>query len=54
MALSLALRKLYFSFLQLVAENQVLRSRIQSLEAERNEAWQRAQNVANEYDLQNK
>ena len=49
-ALAMALRKLNTSFLQKVAENQVLRSQIQSLEAERDEAWQQAQSVANEYD----
>ncbi|KAF8809618.1 hypothetical protein BYT27DRAFT_7135848 [Phlegmacium glaucopus] len=49
-ALAMALRKLNSSFLKQVAENQVLRSQIQSLEAERDEAWQQAQNVANEYD----
>lgn len=49
-ALALALRKLNTSFLKQVAENQILRSRIQALEAERDEAWQQAQDVANEYD----
>jgi len=49
-ALAIALRKLNTSFLRQVAENQVLRGQIQSLEAERDEAWQQAQNVANEYD----
>ena len=49
-ALAMALRKLNSSFLKQVAENQVLRSQIQSLEAERDEAWQQAQNVADEYD----
>jgi hypothetical protein len=49
-ALALALRKLNSSFLKQVAENQVLRNKIQSLEAERDEAWQQAQSVANEYD----
>lgn len=49
-ALSLALRKLNASFLKQVAENQVLRNQIQSLEAERDEGWQQAQSVANEYD----
>ena len=52
-ALSMALRKLNSSFLQQVAENQLLRSQIESLEAERDEAWQQAQSVANEYDHQN-
>ena len=51
-ALSIALRKLNTSFLKQVAENQVLRSQIQSLEAERDEAWQQARNVADEYDQQ--
>ena len=49
-ALSMALRKLNSSFLQQVAENQVLKRQIQSLEAERDEAWQQAQSVANDYD----
>jgi hypothetical protein len=49
-ALAMALRKLNSSFLQKVAENQLLRSQIQSLEAERDEAWRQAQSVANEYD----
>ena len=49
-ALAIALRKINSSFLQKVAENQVLRGQIQSLEAERDEAWQQAQSVANEYD----
>jgi chromosome segregation ATPase len=49
-ALALALRKLNSSFLKQVAENQVLKSKIQSLEAERDEAWQQAQRVADEYD----
>jgi len=49
-ALALALRKLNSSFLKQVAENQVLRSQIQSLEAERDEAWHQAQSVANDYD----
>jgi len=49
-ALAMALIKLNASFLKKVAENQVLRSQIQSLEAERDEAWQQAQNVADEYD----
>jgi hypothetical protein len=46
----MALRKLNSSFLKQVAENQVLKSQIQSLEAERDEAWQQAQNVANDYN----
>ena len=49
-ALALALRKLNSSFLKQVAENQVLRSQIQTLEAERDEAWHQAQSVANDYD----
>ena len=52
-ALAIALRKLNTSFLRQVAENQVLRGQIQSLEAERDEAWQQAQSVANEYDQNN-
>lgn len=49
-ALAMALRKLNASFLKQVAENQVLRNQIQALEAERDEAWQQAEFVANEYD----
>ena len=49
-ALAMALRKLNSSFLKQVAENQVLLNQIQSLEAERDEAWQQAQNIADEYD----
>ncbi|KAF9485730.1 hypothetical protein BDN70DRAFT_539768 [Pholiota conissans] len=49
-ALSMALRKLNSSFLKQVAENQVLRNQVQTLEAERNEAWQHAEDAANELD----
>ncbi|KAF8902621.1 hypothetical protein CPB84DRAFT_1961567 [Gymnopilus junonius] len=49
-ALAMALRKLNASFLKQVADNQVLRNQIQALEAERDEAWQQAEFVANEYD----
>ena len=49
-ALALPLRKLNSSFLKQVAENQVLRSQIQSLEAERDEAWHQAKSVTNDYD----
>ena len=49
-ALAIALRKLNTSFLRQVAENQVLRGQIETLEAERDEAWQQAQSVANDYD----
>jgi len=49
-ALAMALRKLNASFLKQVAENQVLRNKIQALEAERDEAWAQAECVANECD----
>ncbi|KAF8955059.1 hypothetical protein BDZ97DRAFT_1861760 [Flammula alnicola] len=49
-ALAMALRKLNASFLKQVAENQVLRNQVQTLEAERDEAWQHAEDVANDFD----
>lgn len=49
-ALAMALRKLNSSFLKQVAENQVLRTQVQTLEAERDEAWQHAEDAASELD----
>ncbi|KAF4612871.1 hypothetical protein D9613_011176 [Agrocybe pediades] len=49
-ALAMALRKLNASFLKQVGENQALRNQVEALEAERNEAWQQAEHVANEFD----
>lgn len=49
-ALAMALRKLNTSFLKQVTESQVLRQRVSSLEAERDEAWKHAEDVALEYD----
>ncbi|EGO01293.1 hypothetical protein SERLA73DRAFT_179444 [Serpula lacrymans var. lacrymans S7.3] len=49
-ALSMALRKLNTSFLKQVAETNMLRQQISSLEAERDEAWKQAQDVAQDFD----
>lgn len=49
-ALAMALRKLNASFLKQVAESQSLREQVTSLEAERDEAWQQAESIANEFD----
>jgi chromosome segregation ATPase len=49
-ALAMALRKLNTSFLKQVSENQTLRDRVQALEAERDEAWHQAENIATEID----
>lgn len=49
-ALAMALRKLNTSFLKQVSENQALRNQVQTLEAERDEAWQHAEDAANELD----
>ncbi|KAI0649925.1 hypothetical protein C8Q79DRAFT_356131 [Trametes meyenii] len=49
-ALAMALRKLNSSFLKQVGEVQRLREMVQTLEAERDEAWQEAQEVAQEFD----
>ncbi|KAF8219638.1 hypothetical protein L208DRAFT_823633 [Tricholoma matsutake] len=49
-ALALALRKLNTSFLKQFAEVQVLRSQVESLEAERDEAWKQAEDVAMDYE----
>ncbi|KAF8892975.1 hypothetical protein BD779DRAFT_1508058 [Infundibulicybe gibba] len=49
-ALAMALRKLNASFLKQFAETQSLKAQVQTLEAERDEAWKQAEDVANEYD----
>lgn len=49
-ALAMALRKLNTSFLKQVTENQTLREQLNTLEAERDEAWKQAEDVAQEYD----
>ena len=49
-ALAMALRKLNTSFLKQVSENQALRNQVQTLEAERDEAWQHAEDAAIELD----
>ncbi|OJT10695.1 hypothetical protein TRAPUB_12788 [Trametes pubescens] len=49
-ALAMALRKLNNSFLKQVGEVQRLRDMVDTLEAERDEAWQEAQEVAQEFD----
>lgn len=49
-ALAMALRKLNASFLKQFAEAQSLRKQVESLEAERDEAWKQAEDVANDYD----
>ncbi|KAI9060091.1 hypothetical protein FKP32DRAFT_1613898 [Trametes sanguinea] len=49
-ALAMALRKLNNSFLKQVGEVQRLRDLVETLEAEREEAWQEAQEVAQEFD----
>lgn len=49
-ALAMALRKLNTSFLKQAAETDRLRSVVETLEAERNEAWQKAEEVAQEFD----
>jgi hypothetical protein len=49
-ALAMALRKLNTSFLKQFAEVQVLRSQMEYLEAERDEAWKEAEDVAMEYE----
>lgn len=47
---AMALRKLNASFHKQVAESQELRQRVLTMEAERDEAWKQAEEVANDYD----
>lgn len=49
-ALAMALRKLNSSFLKQITENQALKTQVQTLEAERDEAWQQAESVAQDFD----
>ncbi|KAG0699166.1 hypothetical protein DFH29DRAFT_809432 [Suillus ampliporus] len=49
-ALAMALRKVNTTFLKQVAESQTLREQIESMEAERDEAWKQAQDVAQDFD----
>jgi hypothetical protein len=49
-ALAMALRKLNSSFLKQFAETQVLRTEVEFLEAERDEAWKHAEELAIEYE----
>ncbi|KAH7915933.1 hypothetical protein BJ138DRAFT_1140777 [Hygrophoropsis aurantiaca] len=49
-ALAMALRKLNTSFLKHATEAQALRQQIESLEAERDEAWKQAEDVAQDFD----
>lgn len=49
-ALAMALRKLNASFLKQFAETQALRQQVEALEAERDEAWKQAEDVANDFD----
>lgn len=49
-ALAMALRKLNTSFLKQMQDNKALKEQIETLQAERDEAWKQAQEVANDYD----
>lgn len=49
-ALAMALRKVNATFLKQVAESQKLREQIDSMEAERDEAWKQAEDVAQDFD----
>lgn len=49
-ALAMALRKVNTTFLKQVAEAQKLREQIDSMEAERDEAWKQAEDVAQDFD----
>ncbi|KAF7319440.1 hypothetical protein HMN09_00282500 [Mycena chlorophos] len=49
-ALAMALRKLNSSFLKQIAVGEELKQQITTLQAERDEAWSQAVDVANEYD----
>ncbi|KAK0484722.1 hypothetical protein IW261DRAFT_853452 [Armillaria novae-zelandiae] len=49
-ALAMALRKLNSSFLKEYAQSRALREQLRVLEAEKNEAWQHAENVAQDFD----
>ena len=49
-ALAMAVRKLNRSFIKHLAEKEILKQQLMQLEAERDEAWYQAQEVAQEYD----
>ncbi|KAJ7481622.1 hypothetical protein FB451DRAFT_132921 [Mycena latifolia] len=49
-ALAMALRKLNASFLKQITETDALRTQVETLQAERDEAWNQAVDVANDYD----
>ncbi|KAG1718791.1 hypothetical protein EDB19DRAFT_1648891 [Suillus lakei] len=49
-ALAMALRKVNSTFLKQVSESQKLREQIDSMEAERDEAWKQAEDVAQDFD----
>ncbi|KAG2361088.1 hypothetical protein BDR07DRAFT_1410817 [Suillus spraguei] len=49
-SLAMALRKVNTTFLKQVAEAQKLREQIDSMEAERDEAWKQAEDVAQDFD----
>ncbi|KAG5641553.1 hypothetical protein DXG03_004788 [Asterophora parasitica] len=49
-ALAMALGKLYGSFQKQFAEAQALRQQVEALEAERDEAWKQAEDVAHDYE----
>jgi hypothetical protein len=49
-ALAMALRKLNASFLKQIGEAEALRQQVETLQAERDEAWSQAVDVANDYD----
>ncbi|TFK53083.1 hypothetical protein OE88DRAFT_1697578, partial [Heliocybe sulcata] len=49
-ALAMALRKLNTSWIKKAAEAESLKARVATLEAERDEAWKQAEDVAHEYD----
>lgn len=52
-ALAMAIRKLNASFLKQLAVSDALRSQVLALEAERDDAWQQAEKVANDFDRLN-
>lgn len=49
-ALAMAIRKLNASFLKQLAVSDALRSQVVALEAERDDGWQQAEKVANDFD----
>jgi len=49
-ALAMALRKLNTSFLKQLSDTQALRAQVEAVEAERDEAWKEAEELANDFD----